>query len=72
MKLTKMFKHWLLPDHISFLLLFPAILWCAIAPSCWSFFSAGVLYSFTLLYDIAEEKISFLKKLELKLKEQNK
>ena len=65
----KAFKHWLLPDHLSFLLLCPALVWCAMSPCYWSFFTAGMLYTFTLLYDVMEEHIAFLKRLELRLKE---
>lgn len=64
----KAFKHWLLPDHLSFLLLFPFLVWCAVAPCCWSFFGAGFLYWFTFLYDVLEEKVEALKRLELLLK----
>jgi len=62
------FRHWLLPDHLSFLALFPALLWCAVDPCYWSFFTASALYWFTFLYDVVEEKVDALKRLELRLK----
>jgi len=66
---VKEFKHWLLPDHLSFLLLFPAILWSWSSPTPLSIITVQCLYWITLLYDVAEEKISYLKRLELRLKE---
>lgn len=52
------FRHWILPDHLSFIGLFIALLlqqWIA----------AMILYWFTFLYDVAEEQSTTLKKLEL-------
>jgi len=56
------FKHWLLPDHLSFILLFFALILQQWIP-------AIILYLFTFIYDILEECIPLLKKLEMKLKE---
>jgi len=64
----KAFKHWLLPDHLSFLALFPVLVWWIVTPSHAIFLGACALYWFTLLYDVAEEKIACLKTLELRLK----
>ena len=52
------FKHWVLPDHVSFILLFVAVLFQ-------QWILAMILYWFTFLYDVAEEQIEVLKKLEL-------
>ena len=68
MKESEGFKHWLLPDHLSFLLLFPAILWSWSSPSLLSIIVVLCLYWITLLYDVAEEKIPYLKRLELRIK----
>jgi len=52
------FKHWILPDHLSFIALFFSILF-----QQWTL--TMVLYVFTFLYDVAEEQVAILKKLEL-------
>lgn len=55
------FRHWLLPDHLCFILLFFSLI-------MQQWITSLVLYAFTFCYDVLEEQIPLLKEIELKIK----